>query len=233
MHRPFTFILVASALTACVASNGDEGILITKNVAVGDACTFNASESSPFIAHGVYSILSPAAYEVHPQMKSRVTAASGQEDQRTILVKGAHVSLEFQDAAFSSFNQKFDTLFSAPISPNGGITDAAFAGIPVSVLDQLIASNPGYENGSVPLQTEVLVKAVVFGEMGGDEVVSQQWQFPVTICNNCVVNIMGACPVDRMATVRTGNACNPFQDGVVDCCGTVDALVCPAIKATM
>jgi hypothetical protein len=37
--------------------------------------------------------------------------------------------------------------------------------------------------------------------------------------------------------VRNGYACNPFQDGVVDCCttgtGTETTLRCPAILDTM
>jgi hypothetical protein len=59
----------------------------------------------------------------------------------------------------------------------------------------------------------------------------------VTVCNNtqglCVVVDNGVCPFT--GTPRTGNACNIFQDGVVDCCrdATTNNLICPAPVATM
>ena len=46
--------------------------------------------------------------------------------------------------------------------------------------------------------------------------------------NDCVIVDQGTC-ADFMGTARTGNACNPFQDGPVDCCtDDAGALVCPA-----
>lgn len=244
MHRSLTLIPLVAALGACVADNGDEGIFITKNVAVGADCSFTASDSEPFIAHGTYAIQSPIPYQLHPQMKSRVTATAGQEDQRTIIVRGARVELSFPDTSVFSAGEldqmrssgvtRFETLFSAPISPNGGITDGVAEVIHPSLLAQLIAKSPGVDApGAASYRVQVIVNIVVFGDLSGKEVTSQNFQFPVTICNDCVVNPLGACPLPVDTEVVEGNACNPFQDGVVDCCDNGGTLVCPATVATM
>ena len=53
--------------------------------------------------------------------------------------------------------------------------------------------------------------------------------------NNVTVNLAGTCPLPKgSAPPRPGYACNPGQDGIVDCCGTLGApLTCPAIVSTM
>jgi hypothetical protein len=64
----------------------------------------------------------------------------------------------------------------------------------------------------------------IHGDLGGDEVSASPFHFPISVCTDCVVNIVGACPA---AGTQTGNPCNVFQDGVVDCCTSGSQLVCP------
>jgi hypothetical protein len=71
----------------------------------------------------------------------------------------------------------------------------------------------------------------IFGDFYGEEIESENFTYPVTVCSDCVVGgIFPACPVPATATVRTGNPCNPFQDGIVDCCDTGAGLLCPATQ---
>ena len=242
MVRSLIPMLLLSSLGACVADNGDEGIFITKNVAVGDACSFDASESSPFLAHGTFSIHSNASYQLHPQMKSRVVAGAGQTDARTIILRGARVELDFADTSLFSASEltdlrsqgitRFETLFTAPLPP-GGIADGDVDLIPVSVLDRIIAKRPEVlGTGAASFRTEVIARVTVFGDMSGSEVTSQEFQYPVTICNDCVANVLGTCPLPTGTTVRQGNACNPYQDGVVDCCASGNDVICPATLGT-
>jgi hypothetical protein len=99
--------------------------------------------------------------------------------------------------------------------------------IPRGALESIRTSMGGVEN----FATEVVGKIVVFGTLAGDEVTSQEFQFPVTICTDCIVVNAGPCPLPADTTVRSGNSCNVFQDGVVDCCATADGLFCPAYVA--
>lgn len=240
MQRLLVPIVFAAALGACVASNGDEGIFITKNVAPGAGCTFTGAADEQFLAHGTYALGAPAPYQFHPQMQSRITAETGQEDARTILLRGARVDLEFADTTLftaaelatlkTSGATHFKSLFSAPLLPNGGITDGSFDLIPVALGDAVTAK------AGAGFRTEVIAKVVVFGDMSGDEVTSQEFQFPVTLCADCVTNLLTspagaplACPVPDGTTVSPGNECNPFQDGTVDCCLQTDGTaLCPA-----
>lgn len=233
MQHTFIPFALALSLGACTAGNGDEAILITKNVVAGDACSFSSAASEAGLLHGTINVHSPNGYRLHPQMLSRIEAREGFEDQRTILTKGAHVDITFADPALANVGggalTKFDSLFSAPLLPNGGVTDGAFEAIPAALLDAIATAK-----GTASFRTELIVKATVFGEMAGDEVTSNEFQFPVTVCSDCVVNVLVdannvalACPV-MMETLNKGNACNVFQDGLVDCCTRSGALVCPA-----
>jgi hypothetical protein len=250
MQRPLVPLVFAAALGACVASNGDEGIFITKNVAPGDGCTLSSDVAEKFLAHGTLDLYSPIPYTFNPQMQSRITATTGKEDSRTVLLRGARVDLDFvsTDAAGnklftaselaalkSAGATHFQSLFSAPLRPNGGIADASFDLIPTAVTEA-IAAKVGSTTAS--FRTEVVAKVVVYGDMSGSEITSQEFQFPVTVCNDCVVNVltdaMGAaqtCPAPAGTAVTQGNSCNPYQDGPIDCCKMGTSLVCPATVA--
>lgn len=245
MHRlfliPATCALITAALGGCAADNGDEGIFLLSNVVPGANCTFTANEAAPFVSKGTYSIYSPSSYRFHPQMRSKITALAGQESNRTIIVEGARVTLTFPDeSVFSAAQQedlrsrgimRFSSLFSAPLSPNGGVAVGAFDLITPALLDELVAAKGnGILAADAPsFRAELVATVLVYGDMSGDEVTSQELQFPVTICNDCVVNELGACPLPMGTDVEnTGNVCNPYQDGVVDCCRMGAEVVCPA-----
>lgn len=244
MHRALVSLALTTALGACTVDDAGEGIFITKNVVPGEGCTFAATEAEPFLPHGTWSLLSPSGYRFHPQMKSRITAVEGQEEQRTIIVQGARIDLAFADETLFDAGEltqlqsagvtKFESRFSAPIAPNGGITDGGFDLITRDLIDAILAKRPDLTGASPPtFRTEILATAVVFGDMSGSEVKSQPFQFPVTLCNDCVVNVVGTCPLPAETTVSPGNPCNPFQDGVADCCVGASGVVCPAPVATM
>jgi hypothetical protein len=105
------------------------------------------------------------------------------------------------------------------------------------VLDQIVAAKGAavLATNAPSFRTEVIADVVVFGDMSGKEITSQEFQFPVTICNDCVTNEVGPCPLPVGTVPRAGNACNPFQDGTADCCrmgAPSNALECPATVAT-
>jgi len=50
----------------------------------------------------------------------------------------------------------------------------------------------------------------------------------VTICNDCVLQNIGTCGM--VTPMGAANPCNPFQDGVLDCCTVMgtSTVQCPA-----
>ncbi|MDX2091591.1 MAG: hypothetical protein SFX73_27270 [Kofleriaceae bacterium] len=244
--RSFTLplALLASLGGGCVDDSVDGGIFVTKNVAPGDNCTFTSTESELFLPHGVWSVLSPGGYLAFPQMSSRITATAAQEDQRTVILQGARIDVEITDPVLAGELDlqglaaagvtRFQSLFTAPLAPNGGITDGSIELIPRRLIDEIIAVRPDISptaQNPVPFRTELLASFVVFGELAGEEVTSQRFSFPVTLCNDCVVNNFGACPLSFEGD--EGNPCNPYQDGEVDCCvDPIRGLLCPGPSAS-
>jgi len=241
-------------LVACTASSGDEGMLIVQNSAVGDKCEFTAA-MPPFNPHGGLYLNSPQPYLLTPLVESRISAEMGQESQRTVALHGARIditigavevihedgtvaALTFDASELATLKSTgvthFKSLFAAPLPPNMGTSNVAFDVVPLAMLSSL--RSKGALGAKDRMHAELIAKVVVFGDLGGDEVTSLPFEYPVTVCNDCIVSQpIPACPLPMATTVRTGNACNLFQDGVVDCCTdpTTKATVCPATVATM
>jgi len=230
MQRASILITLGLAATACTAEGG-EGMYLSKNVAPSDGCEFTASASEQFVVHGTSSVFG-SGYMVYPQIISKITATDDQVQQRTIQLRGARVDIETTDSdldGIPSEAKKFESRFAAPLLPNGGLTDAAFLGIPPAFL-KAVRDRKGIKPGMdiQDYETEVIIHAKVFGDLAGDEVTSQEWEFPVTITANGVTNVIGMCPLASGTTFAAPtNACSAYQDGVADCCVTADDLQCP------
>jgi hypothetical protein len=235
MQRLFALIMFATAVTGC-ADEGDGGFVIRSNLAPTGECAFTPTANAPFLPRGQIHTASPVPYLLNPLIESRITALADQISQRTIQLRGARVQVEVANLTVDGARQdppaldgaSFMTLFAAPLAPNGGLTAASFDLIPSHILGQLDALGAG---GAVVV-AQLVATATVYGNLGGDEIRGEPFLYPVTACNNCVVNIVGACPLPTGTMVRRGNPCNPFQDGVVDCCTTANGVICPATVGT-
>lgn len=256
MNRSCLFVLVLAA--AGCADTGDESFIIRNNLAVtGTSCMLNATTSADFQSRGQISTSSPTPYLLTPLIESRLTADPGQESLRTVMLMGAKVDLaigpitvedatgvvfscaaEGANACFSESElsalaaagtTKFRSLFSAPLSPNKGLTSAAFDLVPTAALRE-IQRKAGTIAAGAHLHAQIVATAQVYGDLNGNEVEGVPFVYPVTACNDCVVNVVGTCAAtSKTFKPRPGNACNPFQDGTVDCCSNGADLVCPAV----
>lgn len=239
MLRTAALITSALAFSGCVADSGGEGFIILNNTAppIG-MCMLTGALGQPFISHGQISTLSPAGYLFTPLLQSKLVAVSATDTTKTILFQGANIDLtveavtiEHADGTFAKpmpptlvgTDGKFQALFSGSLAP-GGTANASFEIIPTSTIGAIVQGS-GLGSGD-KLSAEVKAVIKPFGTMGGDRVDGTPFQYPVTVCNDCVVFNHGACPV--VGTVRLGDSCQPYQDQPVDCC--MDAqnnLVCP------
>ncbi|HEY5949223.1 MAG TPA: hypothetical protein VIV40_27205 [Kofleriaceae bacterium] len=235
---PFALV----ALVACVDS-GDEGIYVLNNSAVtGESCTLSGSPDQAMVGHGQVNVLSPVAYVMTPLIESRIQSVDGVDDtSKTVQLRGADIKLTIKAVSIERGGQfmvtqpetalpPFSVLFSGSLKP-GGSVNAFVELIPPGTIRQ-IAQMSGANLDTDSLNSEVLAEVTIKGDLGGSSVESQPYFYPVTICNDCIVVNNGACPMT--VAPRAGNACNPYQDGVVDCC--VDAsnnLVCPGSTTMM
>jgi hypothetical protein len=254
-----SFLPVVLALAGCVADGGDEGLVVRDNLAPeATSCSFTPQPTSPFISRGTVHTRTPSPYLLSPLIESRITAPMGQESARTVSLMGAKIDLAigpitvedaegaitfsctadgagacYDDAArealAASGTTKFRSLFSAPLAPNGGFSTATFDLVPTLAVRE-IERKAGTLPAGARLHAQVVATAVIYGQLGGSEVQSPPFVYPVAVCNDCVVNVVGAC-ADTPTTFmpRVGNPCNSYQDGTVDCCTSSTGLVCPAV----
>jgi hypothetical protein len=231
MRRVPVFALL---MFGCV-KNGAEGMVILANTAPsGATCVFTGDPTQPAFSSGqIFVPMSPdvpSAYLLTPLIESRITpAGSGASVDRSILLQGANITLSATQngASVSLASSSFSTPVSGSIPP-GGTINVAFPIIPSDVLSNFATATT---------QTEVVANVTVFGTEGGGNVNAEPFTYGVTVCSTkapCVVSDLGTC-AGLAATVNLGNPCNPFQDGVVDCCedGTDQHLICPAVAQGM
>lgn len=238
---PVGLALVA-LVGGCVADSGDGGILVLRNVVADSMCSTLGNATEATRAHGSLDLLVSSGYLFIAQMKSRITALAGQEDQRTIITSGANIDITFpgstlfSDAELADLKKSGITHFKSPFSqaifPNGGLSDGFFTLIP-GELGARIFIKSGQRMG---FAIEAVGTFTIEGDMSGERVTSQPFSYAVTIGNGISANIVGPCPRASGSMLNTGYACNPGQDGAVDCCGTVNpdgsivvgSLRCPA-----
>jgi hypothetical protein len=243
MHRAIPVSLLATTglglalspmLGGCLADTGDGAILVLKNIHPDTTCVGMGLDTEPALSSGRIDTVIPSSYVFFAQMKSRITALAGQEDQRTIIVTDAKVDITFPGSTVFSAAEltqfktdgltHFKVPFSQVITP-GGTSDAAFNLIPIGLVKEVAkkATTTGFSVDSLATFT-------IEGQMAGSTVSSQTFTYPVTIGSNQVISVLGACPLPKgTATPHTGYACNPFQDGIVECCTSgPTTLTCPA-----
>jgi hypothetical protein len=229
-----TGIAGASLLGGC-AAGGDEAILVLSNVLAGDNCTTTAGGSQTVLGHGsLETLLVSDGYLFFADLKSRITALEGQEDQRTIIVTGANVDVTFpgstlfSDADLADLRAKnlthFNQAVSTAITPNGGTATIPFILIPSSLVDRIVA-----KAGTGNFRIEALATFTMLGSMSGERVESQAFSYGVTIGTFLTVIDNGPCAgISSSFVARVGYSCNPAQDGLIDCCEAGNALSCPA-----
>jgi hypothetical protein len=216
------------ALLGCVES-GDEGMYIIKNAAVGESCVATADPAAPYLGHGSIYYGSDSAYVMTPIIQSRLVSDEGADMAgRTIQTSVQHADGSFSDnGSLNTSLGGVSTLFSGVVSP-GGTTGAVVEIIPPATLRNAI-NMAGGNLLTEQVRAELLAEVVIRGEVNGDSIETPAYFYPVTVCNDCSVNIVGDCPMTG-GTPREGTGCNPFQDGsVIDCCReSTGALTCPA-----
>ncbi len=233
-----TLAIAITLLGGCLANHGDEGMVVVANTAPavgGTGCTLTGDPMQPSTTHGIITAESPTPYLLTPLVQSRITPIeNGDPLQRTILFSGARIDLSVASASANGAavtitlpSNHFKELFSGSLPPLGD-ANVSFDLIPLDDIQAIATQTSAGSTNSVSV--EVVGSVVVFGTLAGDEIDAAPFTYGVTVCTDCVVNDVGSCATFT-GTPRTGNPCNPFQDGIVDCCDGAGGLVCPAVMS--
>lgn len=243
MQRVFILSLLGALAAGCVADHGDESFVIRDNLLPEEnECLFTPESAT--LARGLINLESPFSYLLGALFESRIAAPEGKDSLRTIFIQGANVELLIGPTEIigaddsvtiddSVTTVQFLTPFSVGLAPNGGQSTGAFDLVPPSVLADLRTRFAADAAAGSRIHTSILATARAFGEYYGDRIEAAPFQFPITACNDCVVRSVfpdcAAIPAD--IETSPGNACNPFQDEVVDCCidSFSGSLICPAV----
>ena len=219
MHRLGLFLLLTSA---CVADGGDGGFHIVHNLAPPSDCSYKPG--GPFISGGLIDRQSPEPYLFTPELESRIVLSEGTSvAQKTITLRGARI--EVVNAQTGATIDKFTSLFAASLSPMGKVAVA----FPIVRTESL-----GAVGATGTTRVQLVAKITAYGVLGGagDEIDSVPFQYPVTVCDGCVVQNLGVCPLaPGTVVVEPKNACTTYQDNFVQCCSSNGVLVCPAVVA--
>ncbi len=218
-------VLAGASLSGCVADDAASAMVILSNQVPdqGDnGCVVPVGEGGEFRQAGQLDVTavdfnSGAFYEIYPAVESRLESTDD-ELQRTIAVKGSDVQI--LDAEGGVIDE-FSRLFSGSLRPGG---QATFV---VRVLDAAQIDGLNVSAGQV---RTIVARFTIFGDLGGDEVETATFDYPIDICNGCLIADLGSCEsVPENFAARTGGECNAFQDAPLDCCELNSNQVCPAV----
>jgi hypothetical protein len=217
-----------AAFTGCVADSGDKTILILNNLVPADSCVIMASEDGIGRSRGRLSVDNNGRYILFPLIKNLAVGDESMLSSRTFFGQGARITLTSPDPAIQTAigtGAKFTSLSSFSTTPNGGLTATSMEIIPRNV-GAAIAAALSETKSSV----QVNARVEAFGTMGGSEITSQPFDFPVEVCINCGAIDLGPCAALPMGFQGSaGNPCNSAQDDAVTCCTAPGgAFVCPA-----
>ena len=237
--RILSWLPLVALAGACVENNADSGMVILKNIAPEDGCAVSP-ESTTFRGSGTIQADSRAGYLFTPLVRNDLATVEGENTTaKTIFVTGAKMTIAFYDpdlftaAEQTQFQTDGLTRFLVPtsgtIDPDGGQSTFHLEIVPPELLTAIRAKL----TAAAP-HTGLDVSVQMQGTRSGDSLASNTFRYPVTVCLDCAVQLVGDCAsLPSSGTYRAGGACNPVQDGVVDCCtDSTGGLVCPAVPAT-
>lgn len=226
MFRAYATLVLAAALaTGCSATTGDDSMFIVNNSAAPTtgACSFTGQAGQSFTSSGLIDTATRAGYLFTPLVQSNIVAAQGQEAARTIEVLGANIDLAFVSSSDSTTvnlpSSHYSVLTSGSLPP-GTTQNFSLEIIPATVI---AAAKPMTATGTVTLDATVQM----FGRLGGSKVSGRPFDYPVTVCNGCLITNAGPC--GGMVAPASTNVCQPYQDAKVTCCTdmTTGKLDCP------
>lgn len=234
-----SFAVLASALlplasTGCGRVPGQFEIL-NDQVPTSGSCTIPVTptiyQGEGMLDVGIVRSDFPTAYFFFPLLENNLTS-TGTNDPNQIQMTGFDVDISTVGPTTPAAAQvlanadpallHFQVPWSGGISSNGGQLSASVQAIPVALAMQLASMGGLGTSPDLTLNLKIQARGMT---NSGRSLVSDPFNFPVQVCNGCLVGNVAPCPYKP---ANAGNACNPAQDEIVDCCTDNGNLICPA-----
>jgi len=180
-----------------------------------------------------------SAYFVFPLLKNNLAGGSaGEVDSNKIVLTSFAVDISVltgppevtalvdmlnADPTLSALLH-YKTPWSGSLGSGGGELSAIVAAFPVELAGRML----GTLGLSAHPSTFVNLRIRSFGHTTTRDLESDPFDYPVAVCDGCLIANTGPCPFSTMPA-NTGNPCNVAQDYPVDCCTAGNDLICPAV----
>ena len=197
--------------SACVHNDSSlfvQDVIFPTPVSAGQTCTFSANANQTFLPRGVLDVAFRQEYApwylVANQMNAVANAQQLQTETSTINVQGAIVRVT--DAAGNLLNT-YTSLTSGTIYPSTGSVPG-YTPLSITAIDQKTVQSIIASKGALLANqgTTTLVSfAKFFGHtLGGTYVESNEFQFPVEVCQGCLV-VYSAADVNTTPGILSPN----------------------------
>ena len=210
-------------------------VLAQPTVTPGQSCTFTSSVTQPFINGGVLDIDLSLSYEAEFLLANQMIAQANPNAPKTetsfIQVQGAVVTIK--DSTGTEVLAQYTDNTAVTVPPASGGTPG-FAPVGVTIVNEPTVVKYG-ANG-----LRVLTFTQFFGvTLGGQSVQSNVYEFPVDMCEGCLIEYLNAPGYPLPNCVNTTNAaapmsepCIPGQDVPISCLLCLDNVDCnPQVSA--
>jgi hypothetical protein len=233
--------LAASAIgvlsSACAHNDSTlyiQGVLLPPATKTGGVCTYSASPTGPFQFGGLYDIGLASDFQVvmqlGNQMVQRGPEGPGSDPVHTetsrIVINGAEVTVA--DAAgqqLGSFTSVASTFVDVGNQGTSGLGIVGITGVDAPTAAQLCGDFP-----SIGTRKQLVLTIKAFGKtLGGTDVESQEFTYPVTVCKGCLVDFSAGCQASATMMIDTSKfPCNTGNDQPIACaaCSGYDPGVC-------
>jgi len=159
------------------------------------------------------SLVTTAGYIAIPVVRNNLPNNTNGVEFNSIQLTGANVKLENVDGTTLTLSNGQSSFFYA--SAGGRLDPGGTAAMFVEVLPASAAKSLAGMIPSVGFFT-VIAEVKPVGMHASDQVVGGPIDFPVDLCNGCLVDNAGACPLPKGTMIVA--PCIPQQDDVTICC---------------
>ena len=231
--------LVSCLSLAVLSSCTDAGrpLVIIQNQVPDDGCIVPSSASANFRGVGTADVNSPGGYLFFPLVQNVADGNKNDLSERVAQMRGADVTVEFQNGVLPEVlpelierDLKLTHPFSGTINPDGDTTGFAFEVVTESMLGAI--QDLGALNADGSNFFTLFATVTVFGEMDGGTVESEDFVYPVRVCDGCLLRDLESCEALPVGFVGGGGFVECpglLQDFVLECCTDAEGTVlCPA-----
>jgi hypothetical protein len=209
MVRTYVLAGLAALGTACSADSGE--MVILSNQVPAASCVLSAAPGGR--AKRRRQLHPPSEVgDVFTPVEPSNLGEAGSPD-KLIFLDGADVTLDQVTADGDATVAEFGVPFAGSIAARGTI------GVGFEVTPRGIGEG------------DYVAHIQIRGTLDGGDVSSQVFDYPIRVSQADYEQSLGACDLleEGYVGVIDGNACNPLQDGFVECCTDGDDLICPAV----